>query len=447
MLAKLFGTDGIRGVANLDLTPELALKIGRAAALVLAKERNDKRPQVLIGRDTRASGQMLEGALIAGLNSAGVDVLLAGVIPTPGVAFLTRKLQLLAGGVISASHNPIEDNGIKFFDGRGLKPPDDKEEEIEKLIERDDFPRPVAGEVGRVYSLDNAVELYVDFLVDSVHEDLSGLRVVLDCAHGAAYQVAPMVLERLGAEVIVLNNRPSGVNINVDCGSTHPDLVRRVVLQEGADVGLSHDGDADRVIACDELGNIVDGDHILAMCGLDLLHRGRLPGKAIAATVYSNLALRDLFAKAGGSVVITKAGDRHVLEAMQANGLILGGEQSGHIIFLEQNTTGDGILTALNVLALMKRQQAPLSELARVMQPYPQILVNVRVKNKEAFQGNVAIAERIREAEERLGPSGRLLVRPSGTEPVIRVMGEGPEEELVKDVVEDLASYIGGALN
>jgi phosphoglucosamine mutase len=251
----------------------------------------------------------------------------------------------------------------------------------------------------------------------------------------------------LGAEVIVLNNRPNGVNINVDCGSTHPDLVRRAVLREGADVGLSHDGDADRVIAVDELGNIVDGDHILAMCGLDLLHRGRLPGKAIAATVYSNLALRDLFARAGGSVVITKAGDRHVLEAMQAHGLILGGEQSGHIIFREQNTTGDGILTALNILALMKRKGAPLSELAKVMQPYPQILVNVRVKNKEAFQGNGAIADRIKEAEEKLGPSGRLLVRPSGTEPVIRVMGEGPEEELVKGVVEDLASFIGSKLN
>jgi len=446
-LAKLFGTDGIRGVANVHLTPELALKIGRAAALVLTKEGNDKRPQVLIGRDTRASGQMLEGALIAGLNSAGVDVLLAGVIPTPGVAYLTRKLQLLAGVVISASHNPIEDNGIKFFDGQGLKPPDEKEAEIEKLIEGDDFPRPVAGEVGRVYSLDNAVELYVDFLAGCTDEDLSGLRVVLDCAHGAAYQVAPMVLQRLGAEVIVLNNRPNGVNINVDCGSTHPDLVRRAVLREGADVGLSHDGDADRVIAVDELGNIVDGDHILAMCGLDLLHRGRLPGKAIAATVYSNLALRDLFARAGGSVVITKAGDRHVLEAMQAHGLILGGEQSGHIIFREQNTTGDGILTALNILALMKRKGAPLSELAKVMQPYPQILVNVRVKNKEAFQGNGAIADRIKEAEEKLGPSGRLLVRPSGTEPVIRVMGEGPEEELVKGVVEDLASFIGSKLN
>jgi phosphoglucosamine mutase len=446
-LSKLFGTDGIRGVANVDLTPELALRIGRAAALALAKGGDDKRPQVVIGRDTRASGQMLEGALIAGLTSAGVDVLLAGVIPTPGVAFLTRRLQLSAGVVISASHNPIEDNGIKFFDGQGLKPPDEKEEEIERLIEKDDFPRPVAGEVGRVYSLNNALELYGEFLVGTIEGDLSGLRVVLDCGHGAAYQVAPMVLERLGAEVIVLNNRPNGANINVDCGSTHPEVVQRVVLKEGASIGLSHDGDADRVIAVDELGNIVDGDSILAMCGLDLLSRGRLPGKAIAATVYSNMALRDLFAKAGGSVVITKAGDRHVLEAMQAHGLILGGEQSGHIIFLEQNTTGDGILTALNILALMKRKQAPLSKLTGVMEPYPQILVNVRVKNKEGLKGNGAIADRIREAEERLSPNGRLFVRPSGTEPVIRVMGEGPEEELVKDVVEDLAGYIGGTLN
>jgi phosphoglucosamine mutase len=445
-LAGLFGTDGVRGVANRELTPELAYRLGRAAAAVLLRPEEDTRPRVLIGRDTRASGPMLEAAMVAGFTSAGVDVFTAGIIPTPGVAFLTKKLAMDAGVVISASHNPVEDNGIKFFSGEGFKLSTLLEEEIEGLMEGpDDLPRPTGGGVGRLYQVPNPVELYVDFLAATIPGDLTGLKIVVDCGHGAAYQVVPQVMAKLGAQLILLNGEPNGVNINVECGSTHPHVIQRALREEGAHLGLSHDGDADRLIAVDEQGAIVDGDGILAICGLHLLQEGRLPARGIAATVYSNLALTDLFQRHGGRVVITPAGDRHVLEGMQEHGFILGGEQSGHIIFLEHNTTGDGVLTGLQLASLMKERGLPLSQLAQIYRPYPQVLVNVRVRDKGRLEDDEGIKEKIREAEARLQP-GRIFVRASGTEPVVRVMGEGADEELVRDVVEGLAAYIGQRL-
>ncbi|MGE5552602.1 MAG: phosphoglucosamine mutase [Betaproteobacteria bacterium] len=448
-MGRLFGTDGVRGVANADLTPELAFRLGRAGAAVLVRHalgREGRRPKVLIGRDTRLSGTMLEGALIAGLTSVGADAVTAGIIPTPGVAYLVRHLQLDAGVMVSASHNPVEDNGIKFFSGDGFKLPDEVEDEIEDLLgrapEEDGLPRPIGEGVGRAFPEPRAEAEYVAFLAGTVPVRLEGLKVVLDCAFGASYRVAPAVFARLGAEVAALHAEPDGARINVGCGSTHPEALQRAVRERGADLGFAFDGDGDRVIAVDERGELVDGDRILAITGLERLRQGTLPGKRIAATVYSNLGLVEAFRKADGDVTVTKAGDRYVLEAMRREGLVLGGEQSGHIIFLEHNTTGDGVLTALQLAAIVKGSRRRLSEAAQVMRTFPQLLQNVRVAAKERLGESARVKEAVSAAEELLGKEGRIFVRPSGTEPLVRVLGEGPEEVVVRRAVEMVAAAV-----
>lgn len=439
-MERLFGTDGVRGVANQELTPELALQLGRAGATVLTEK--VKRPKILIGKDTRISGEMLEAALIAGITSVGADVYLLGVVPTPAVAYLTRVLKADAGIMISASHNPVEDNGIKFFAETGFKLSDETEDEIERLV-REGVPfRPIGTDLGQVYHQKNAAQLYIDFLLNTVDYDLTGMRIAIDCANGAASQVAPAVLQALGAEVSVINNQPDGTNINCNCGSTHIKVLQDYVKEVGTDLGFSYDGDADRVLAVDEAGNEVDGDHILAICGLHLLGKQQLPHKKIAATVYSNGGLAQALETAGGQVVTTKAGDRYVLEAMLEQELSLGGEQSGHIIFLESNTTGDGILTTLKLLGVVKETGKKLSELAAAMEVFPQVLKNVRVASKSGWDLNPNIQQAIENAKAKLGQKGRIFVRPSGTEPVIRVMGEHPDEDLVAQVVDEVSAVI-----
>lgn len=470
-MGRLFGTDGVRGVANADLSPELAFRLGRAGAAVLTRHHpaqgedkagenrgggsltgENRRPRVLIGRDTRISGEMLEAAMVAGLTSSGADVLRAGIVPTPAVAYLTRKLGADAGVMISASHNPVEDNGIKYFSGEGFKLSDALEEEIEALILNnagqvlytpdDGLPRPVGAELGRAYDVPDATNQVVEFLRGTVDVSLQGMKVVIDCGYGAAYQVAPRVFRELGAEVIALNAEPDGGRINVKCGSTHPAQLQKAVLENRAQLGFAHDGDADRVIAVDENGEIVDGDQILAICGLYLLQQGGLAEKAIAATVYSNLGLRETMERHGGKVVITKNGDRYVLEAMRKQGLVLGGEQSGHIIFLQHNTTGDGVLTALQLAGVLKKTGQTLGVAARQMHKFPQVQVAVRVKDKGKLATSERIGEAISRAEELLADSGRILVRASGTEPVIRVMGEGRDEAVVREAVDGIARTI-----
>ncbi|HHV61760.1 MAG TPA: phosphoglucosamine mutase [Firmicutes bacterium] len=444
-MGRLFGTDGVRDVANAGLSPELAFKLGRAGAALLLRK-GFERPRMVLGRDTRISGDMLEAALVAGMTSCGAEVLKVGVIPTPGVAFLTRELKAQAGVVISASHNPVEYNGIKFFSSDGFKLLDEDEELIERLVldgqSYDDIPRPTGGQIGTVRTIADAGDLYARYIMRTVEIDLTGYKIVIDCAHGAAYRVAPRVLSELGATVIPINVEPNGVNINVDCGSTHPERAAEAVREHGADVGLAHDGDADRLIAIDENGRVVNGDHIMAICGLERLRNGSLPKRTIVATVYSNLGLVRAFEREGGQVVMARAGDRYVLEEMLRRGVVLGGEQSGHVIFLDYNTTGDGLITALQLLSVMKRTGKRLSELAAVMEIYPQVLVNVRVRNKSGLESNSRIVEAIRAAEERLSREGRIFVRCSGTEPLVRILGEGPEASIVESVVNDVARVI-----
>jgi len=440
-MGKLFGTDGVRGVANRELNPELAFKLGRAGAFVLSREAT--RPRIVIGKDTRISGDMLEAALTAGICSVGADVLHVGVIPTPGVAFLTRDLEAAAGVVISASHNPVADNGIKFFGGNGYKLPDELESEIEShLDEIDELPVPTGGGVGRVIPVPDAADRYVRFLKNTIDVDLTGLKIVVDCANGAAFSVGPRVLRELGAEVVSLHDQPDGVNINKQCGSTNPESVCEAVPRLGADIGLAHDGDADRVLAVDEQGRLVDGDFIMVICGLDLQKQGRLAGNRVVVTVMSNLGLHLALRKAGVEIGETRVGDRYVLEEMLKTGAALGGEQSGHIIFLDHNTTGDGLVTALNLLAVLKRSGKPLSALAAQMTRLPQVLVNVRVKEKSGLLAIPELAEAIQAAEERLKGIGRILVRPSGTEPLVRVMVEGPDEAELTAIADQVASII-----
>ena len=444
-MAVMFGTDGVRGIANCELTPELAFRLGRAAASILKPERG--RGSVVIGRDTRHSGSMLEGALLAGICSAGLDVYLAGVIPTPAVAFLTRELGACAGAVISASHNPAPDNGIKFFNHHGFKLDDELEEKIEALVlgDMEGLPRPVAADLCRAIPLTDAVERYVDYLEKTIKGDLAGLKVVLDCANGAACQAAPLLFRRLGAELVILNNEPDGSNINDECGSTHPAGLQKAVLKHAAHLGLAYDGDADRVIAVDEKGKIVDGDKILVICGLSL-HDKNLLGGRIVVTVMSNWGLKQAFHKEGIEVLETKVGDRFVLERMLESGAVLGGEQSGHIIFLKHNTTGDGILTSLQLLQILKEKGQPLSILAQAMQTYPQVLKNVKVRSKQGWEKNSAIREAINQGEHTLSGLGRILVRPSGTEPLIRVMAEGKNKKELELIVNNIAEVIKNEL-
>lgn len=439
-MGKLFGTDGVRGIANKELTPELAFRLGRAGAYILG--RGQERLKIVIGKDTRISGDMLEAALTAGICSMGVDVLKVGIFPTPGIAYLTRTLGAAAGIVISASHNPAQDNGIKFFAGSGFKLPDELEEEIEKALDNlDGFDVPIGGEVGRVIEVDNAVECYAEFLKGKAVR-LDGLKIVLDCANGAAFEVGPKVLGELGAEVIPIFNKPDGVNINVGCGSTHPEALAEAVVKYGADLGLACDGDADRIIAVDEKGSIVDGDFIMVICALALKEKGRLRNNSVAVTVMSNMGLHKALKKAGITIHETKVGDRYVMEKLLETDTVLGGEQSGHIIFLEHNTTGDGLLSALQLLSVVKEKNRKLSELASQMQRFPQVLLNTRVASKDKVLNDEGVRLKIKEIEKRLGEDGRILVRPSGTESLIRVMVEGHEEKLLYELANEVISEV-----
>jgi len=444
-MARMFGTDGVRGVANRDLDCYLAFKLGQAGAYVLSKGK--KRPKILIGKDTRLSGDMLEAALIAGICSAGADALVVGVMPTAAIAYLTRYYGVDAGVVISASHNPMEYNGIKFFDGNGYKLPDKMEDEIEAIIkgqEQVDIPAPVGDEIGRKVPVPNALQDYVNFLKSTIDVDLSGLKLVVDCANGAAYKVAPIVFSQLGAEVKVINDNPNGVNINYNCGSTHPEGLQRFVIEAGADVGLAFDGDADRLIAVDEKGQLVDGDQIMVICALDMKERGVLKHNTVVATVMSNIGFDIALKKAGCNFIKTKVGDRYVLEEMLQGGYNIGGEQSGHIIFLDYSTTGDGILTALQLLSVMKRNNRRMSELASVMQRFPQVLVNAKVspEKKDSYMDDPIISEEISRIEAKFKGAGRVLIRPSGTEPLIRVMIEGADHKEIEDSASRLARLI-----
>lgn len=441
-MARLFGTDGVRGLANAELTPELAFKMGRAATYYFGKEH--KRPVFYIGRDTRISGYMLEAALAAGICSAGGEAVLLGVVPTPAVAYLTHKHGAQAGVVISASHNPYPDNGIKFFAGTGYKLPDAVENELEKLIEAepDAMPRPTADGVGFITQKHDLLAEYIDYAVGTVETTLSGLKIVVDCANGAASEAAPAAFKKLGAEVIILNDSPDGININAGCGSTHLDRLQAAVVQHQAHLGLAHDGDADRCLAVDETGIAVDGDQIMLICALEMLRQNTLPEKTLVATVMSNLGLHQAIKNAGGKVLVTPVGDRYVLEAMLKHNLVLGGEQSGHIIFSQYSTTGDGLITALKLAAALKQSGKKMSELAQVMTRFPQLLVNVRVKSKDGWETNANITAAIKTGETELGENGRILVRPSGTEPLIRVMAEGPSLPDLERIVAAIAEVI-----
>ena len=443
---KLFGTDGVRGVANIEpMTTEMAMQLGRAAAFVFKKD-NKRRHRIVIGKDTRLSGYMLENALLAGICSMGVDVLVVGPLPTPGIAFITSSMRADAGVVISASHNPYQDNGIKFFSGNGFKLPDELELEIEELIlnHRLDELRPIADDVGKAYRIDDAIGRYVVFLKNAFPKelDLQGLRIVLDCANGAAYKVAPAVLTELGAEVIPLGIKPNGTNINEGCGSLYPEVMAEKVREYRADLGIALDGDADRVIFVDEQGHEVDGDHIMAICGTEMIKAGTLKKKTVVATVMSNMGLDIAIKKAGGQVVRTGVGDRYVVEEMVKNDYNLGGEQSGHMIFLDHNTTGDGVLSALQVLAIIQKSGKKLSELAQVMTSLPQVLVNVRVRKKADLQDIAPIKKVIDEVEAELGDKGRVLIRYSGTEPLLRIMLEGENQDRIAVLADQLADMV-----
>ncbi|CAA7600352.1 phosphoglucosamine mutase [Acididesulfobacillus acetoxydans] len=440
-MARLFGTDGVRGVANKQLTPEMAFHLGQAGAYVLSKEH--PHPRIIIGKDTRISGDMLEAALVSGICSVGADVLRVGVLPTPGIAYLTRTMDVSAGVVISASHNPVQDNGIKFFSSSGYKLPDEVEDEIETIVNNDCKPWdvPVGEEVGRVIEVPDAGRRYLSFLKEAA-PPLDGLRIVLDCANGAGSLLGPMLLGELGAEVLPIFNTPDGVNINDGCGSTHPQALQKAVVECKADLGLACDGDADRLIAVDEKGNIIDGDFIMLICALDLKAKGLLAEDTLVVTVMSNLGLRLALQGAGIRVLETQVGDRYVLEELLRSGAKLGGEQSGHIIFLNHNTTGDGLLTALQLLRVVKEKNLPLSLLAAQMRRLPQVLLNTKVRHKERLMADGAVRVKVGEVTAALNGEGRVLVRPSGTEPLIRVMVEGPEERLLRELAQSLIEVI-----
>ncbi len=435
---RIFGTDGVRGRANIEpVTAETALRLGRAAAHVFRRRanqaRNRLRYRIVIGKDTRLSGYMLENALSSGVLSMGVDVVFIGPLPSPGVAYVTRSLRADAGIVITASHNPYDDNGIKFFGPDGYKLADDIETEIEDLVFSGEIEniRPTAGEIGKAFRVDDAVGRYVEHAKTSFPRGLTleGLRIVLDCAHGAAYKSTPAVLQELGAELIVFGNQPNGTNINLECGSMHPQNLCARVREFRADLGIAHDGDADRVLLCDEFGNLIDGDDILAIAGLQMLADGTLNKKTVVATVMSNAGLDAAVQAAGGQVVRTNVGDKNVIDRMLADGLNLGGEQSGHLIFRDHSTTGDGLVAALQILSAMKSQGKPLSQLARCWKRFPQMVSNVRVREKRPFEELDGVLDLVDQAEKALKPlGGRAFLRYSGTEPKARLLVEGPDQ-------------------
>ena len=446
----LFGTDGVRGVANVyPMTAEVALQLGRALAYVI--KYGPGRHRIVVGKDTRLSGYLLEYAITAGICSMGVDVLLLGPLPTPGIAFITSSMRADAGVVISASHNPYQDNGIKFFSGDGFKLPDEIEAHIEKLMTDPTMEgaRPTATDIGQAFRIDDARGRYISFLKSTFPKEmeLDGLKIVLDCAHGATYRVAPEVFSELGADIIPIGVRPNGKNINRMCGATFPQPMISLVKRHRADLGIAFDGDGDRCIMVDHTGRVVDGDHILGICALDMLRRERLPRKTVVGTVMTNLGLEVALRGAGLKLVRAPVGDRYVLEEMKRGGFTLGGEQSGHLVFLNHSTTGDGILTALRLLAVMVRENKPLAELARFMEDYPQVLVNLMVKERKDLKSLPQARQALHEAEQRLGPQGRLLVRYSGTEPKLRIMAEGEDQQKIEQVAQELAQTLDSLLN
>ncbi len=441
-MGKYFGTDGVRGIANHQLTPELAFKIGRCGGYVLAGKID--RPTVMIGLDTRISGPMLEAALIAGLLSIGANVIRLGVVTTPCVAYLTSNLKVDAGVMISASHNPVEDNGIKFFGSDGYKLSDETENEIEKLMDEDIdvLPRPTGGQMGTITTNEQVKYDYLNFLKTTIDQGFTGMKIVLDCAHGAAYELGPQIFRELGAEVITIGSDPNGLNINVDCGSTHPERLQAEVIKHEADLGLSFDGDADRLIAIDETGAEIDGDYILCICGDAMKRRGQLKNNTIVTTVMSNIGFFKALEENGMEGKKTAVGDRYVMEEMRKGGYNLGGEQSGHVIFLDYVTTGDGVLTGLQLVNTMRETGKKLSELKQMMKKFPQVLINVGGVDKKGLKGNISIDQCIQEVESQLGSNGRVLVRPSGTENLIRVMVEGPEKEQIENSARHIADMI-----
>lgn len=444
-MSRLFGTDGVRGVANEELTPLLAMQLGQAGAYVLTKEKEHK-PTIMVGCDTRISGDMLANALMAGICSVGANAVYVGVVPTPAVAYLTRKYKVDAGVVISASHNSVEFNGIKFFDGDGYKLPDALEDEIESLIrsEMRGVKFPIGSGVGKIKYRSDAREEYINHAVCSVNINLSGMKIVLDCAEGASYYTSVEAMKELGAQVVAIHNNPDGTNINANCGSTHMEELQARVVFEKADIGLAFDGDADRLLAVDERGNVVDGDQIMAIVGNHMKQKGQLKKDLIVVTVMSNLGFSIMARENGIHTLQTKVGDRYVLETMKEEGANLGGEQSGHIIFLDENTTGDGLLSALHLLQVMVETGESLSDLASVMDVLPQALVNAKVPNhkKNDYMDYPEIADAIAVLEDRFAGEGRVLIRPSGTEPLVRVMIEGKDKREIQLEAEKLAKLI-----
>jgi phosphoglucosamine mutase len=444
-MGKLFGTDGVRGIANTELTGDFAYNLGRAGAFVLTKE-TKQAPRILVGTDTRISADMLESALVAGICSVGAHAVLVGIVPTPAVAYLVRKYRLDAGVVISASHNPVEYNGIKFFNRDGYKLPDALEEEIEDLIlnHPEKLPAPTGANVGTKSLAEDALDDYISYLQTTTDATFQPIKVAIDCANGASYKAAPITLLNLGARLSIIHNEPDGTNINKNCGSTHIEDLCALVKENGADVGFAFDGDADRCLAVDENGNLIDGDKILAICGQYMKQQGRLKQNTIVGTVMSNLGLTLMGQKEGISVLQTKVGDRYVLEEMMQHGYNLGGEQSGHVIFLDYNTTGDGILTAIQFLTVMKHTGKKASELAQIMETMPQVLVNARVNNarKNDYLTVPIIKDKIEALNKQFEGEGRVLIRTSGTEPLVRVMIEGKNQELMQKEAEQLAKII-----
>lgn len=444
-MGRLFGTDGVRGVANEELTPQLAMQLGQAGAYVLSRE-NQHKPTIMVGCDTRISGDMLANALMAGACSVGANAVFVGVVPTPAVAYLTRKYKVDAGVVISASHNPVEFNGIKFFDGNGYKLPDSLEDEIEALIRNgmQGIKFPIGAGVGKIKYRTDAREEYINHAIQAVKVDLSGLKIVVDCAEGAAFYTSIEALKESGAEIVAIHTNPDGTNINANCGSTHMEELQARVVYEKANLGLAFDGDADRLLAVDENGKIVDGDQIMAIVGSHMKAQGKLKLDTIVATVMSNLGFFLMGEKNGIHIEQTKVGDRYVLERMREMGASLGGEQSGHIIFLDENTTGDGLLSALHLLKVVVETKKPLSELAKIMEVMPQALLNAKVPNhkKEHYMDYPEIADAIAALDKKFAGEGRVLIRPSGTEPLVRVMIEGKDQKMIEAEARKLADLI-----
>lgn len=441
-MARLFGTDGVRGIANAELTAEFAFKLGQAGARVLGKHKGGV---FIIGKDTRISGDMLEAALAAGICSVGGNVLELGVVPTPVVAYLTKACNAQGGIVISASHNPAEYNGIKFFGPDGFKLSDEKEDEIEAEMKAK-FDLATGGKIGTVSTNHKAIDYYIEHAINAVPDGLDGFNVAIDCGHGAAYKLSPHIFKSLGAQVMAVNTKPNGTNINLGCGSTHIEYVQEIVTTHDVAVGFAHDGDADRVIAVDENGDVVDGDYIMAICAAHMKKKGLLPEEAIVTTVMANLGFDHAMEKQGIDVIKTKVGDRYVLEEMLINNISIGGEQSGHIIFLEHATTGDGIITALQLASVIMETGEKLSDLKKIMRKLPQVLINVKVSNMNGWQDVPSIKSAIEKVESDLGDNGRILVRPSGTEPLIRVMVESDTSESANSMASAVADIIKGEL-